>query len=216
MCNGELLVRDGPFAKTRDEVAGYDVIECADFDEAIEIASKHAAAKFGMVEVRAVWESWYDWRRNKNLHQANWDVFVPVVDQDRALAFYLDKLGFEKRADFPYGDGSRWIEVAPPGAANTISLVALSEGKSAGGGEAHCAFTTQDILADHTTLGDRGVDVDAEIAGKGIPRSGLISIEVVIPDPVPSQFFFRDIDGNRFLIVQPDWESMEHLGLWMN
>jgi catechol 2,3-dioxygenase-like lactoylglutathione lyase family enzyme len=131
-------------------------------------------------------------------------VFVPVTDQDRALAFYLDKLGFEKRADFPYGDGSRWIEVAPPGAVNTISLVPPSEGKSAGGSETHCAFTTEDIEADHTALQARGVDADAEIARKGNSRSGLISIDVDVPDPVPSQFFFRDIDGNRFLIVQPD------------
>jgi hypothetical protein len=50
-------------------------------------------------------------------------VFIPVGDQERALEFYLDKLGFEKRADFPYGEGRRWIEVAPPGAINTISLV---------------------------------------------------------------------------------------------
>jgi catechol 2,3-dioxygenase-like lactoylglutathione lyase family enzyme len=131
-------------------------------------------------------------------------VFVPVADQERALAFYLDKLGFEKRGDFPYGDGSRWIEVAPPGAANTISLVPPSEGKSAGGDEAHCAFATEDIEADHATLRARGVDVDAEIARKGNRRPGLISVEASVPDPVPSQFFFRDIDGNRFLIVQPD------------
>ena len=131
-------------------------------------------------------------------------VFVPVVDQDRALAFYLDKLGFEKRADFPYGNGSRWIEVAPQGAANTISLVPPSEGKSAGGDETHCAFTTEDIEADDTALQALGVDVDAKIARKGSRRSGLISIDANIPDPVPSQFFFRDIDGNRFLIVQPD------------
>jgi catechol 2,3-dioxygenase-like lactoylglutathione lyase family enzyme len=130
-------------------------------------------------------------------------VFVPVADQDRALAFYLDKLGFEKRADFPYGDGSRWIEVAPPGAANTISLVPPSEGKPAGGGETHCAFTTEDIEADHATLQARGLDVDAKIARKGNSRSGLISVDAKVPDPVPSQFFFRDIDGNRFLIVQP-------------
>jgi hypothetical protein len=38
-------------------------------------------------------------------------VFVPVADQDRALKFYLDKLGFEKRADFPYGEGSRCFGV---------------------------------------------------------------------------------------------------------
>lgn len=57
MRDGQLLVRDGPFAQTKDEVAGYDIIECADFDEAIEIASKHAAAKFGEIEIRAVWQA---------------------------------------------------------------------------------------------------------------------------------------------------------------
>jgi hypothetical protein len=56
MQHGKLLVRDGPFAETKEEVAGYDVIECADIDEAIEIASKHAAAKFGMIEIRPVWQ----------------------------------------------------------------------------------------------------------------------------------------------------------------
>jgi hypothetical protein len=57
MRNGELLVHDGPFAETNDEVAGYDIIECVDFDEAIEIASKHAAAKFGKIEIRPVWQA---------------------------------------------------------------------------------------------------------------------------------------------------------------
>src|SRR5450432_2470897 len=83
-------------------------------------------------------------------------VFVPVADQDRALKFYLDKVGFEKRADFPYGEGSRWIEVAPPGAANTIALVPPSEGKAVGGNQAYCAFATKDIEADHRTLSARG------------------------------------------------------------
>lgn len=131
-------------------------------------------------------------------------VFIPVGDQERALEFYLDKLRFEKRADFPYSKGSRWIEVAPPGAINTISLVPPSEGKSAGSDQAHCAFATEDIEADHATLRARGVDVDAEIAHKGKRRSGLVSVEATVHDPVPSQFFFRDPDGNRFLIVQPD------------
>jgi catechol 2,3-dioxygenase-like lactoylglutathione lyase family enzyme len=39
-------------------------------------------------------------------------VFFPVSDQDRALEFYVDKLGFEKRVDFSYGGSHRWIEVA--------------------------------------------------------------------------------------------------------
>jgi catechol 2,3-dioxygenase-like lactoylglutathione lyase family enzyme len=130
-------------------------------------------------------------------------VFVPVADQGRALEFYVDKLGFEKRADFVYGDGIRWIEVAPPGAANTIALVPPGEGRSAGGDAAYCAFATDDIESDHAALRARGVDVDAEIAGAGTRRSGLISIDATVPDPVPPQFFFRDADGNRFLIVQP-------------
>jgi catechol 2,3-dioxygenase-like lactoylglutathione lyase family enzyme len=130
-------------------------------------------------------------------------VFVPVSDQDRALEFYLDKLGFEKRVDFSYGEIHRWIEVAPPGSTNAIALVPPSEGKAVGGDRTYCAFTTQNIESDHATLRARGVDVDAEIARKGTRRSGLVSIEVIVEDPVPPQFFFRDIDGNRFLIVAP-------------
>ena len=42
-------------------------------------------------------------------------VIVSVTDQDRALDFYEGTLGFEKIADIPFGDGSRWIEVQPPG-----------------------------------------------------------------------------------------------------
>jgi len=130
-------------------------------------------------------------------------VFIPVADQDRALRFYIDKLGFEKRADFAYGNGSRWIEVAPLGSTIAIALVLPSEGKSTVSGETHCAFSTQDIEADHPTLSARGVDVDANIARKGTSRQGLISMELSVEDPVPQQFFFRDVDGNRFLIVEP-------------
>jgi catechol 2,3-dioxygenase-like lactoylglutathione lyase family enzyme len=131
-------------------------------------------------------------------------VFVPVADQDRALEFYLDKLGFEKRADFPFGEGNRWIEVAPPGSAIAIALVPPGEGRSAGGDETHCAFATEDIEADHATLRARSVDVDAEIARTGKRRAGLVSLDASVGDPVPPQFFFRDPDGNRFLIVEPD------------
>jgi hypothetical protein len=46
--------------------------------------------------------------------------------------------------------------------------------------------------------------VDTEIARTGKRRSGLVSLDAIIGDPVPSQFFFRDPDGNRLLIVQPD------------
>jgi hypothetical protein len=56
MRGGELVVRNGPFAEIKDEVADYDIIESADSDEAIEIASKNAAAKFGKIEIRSVWQ----------------------------------------------------------------------------------------------------------------------------------------------------------------
>lgn len=52
---GELLVADGPFAETKEQIAGFDILDCADLDEAIEIASKHPMARFGTLEVRPFW-----------------------------------------------------------------------------------------------------------------------------------------------------------------
>jgi len=129
-------------------------------------------------------------------------IFVPVADQDRALEFYVERLGFEKRAEFDYGERHRWIEVAPPGAGNNLALVPSSEGVSAGGDVARCALATHDIEVLHRTLRSRGVDVDAEIGRDGTARPGLVSTDVSVKNPVPPQFFFRDPDGNRFLIVE--------------
>jgi hypothetical protein len=53
--NGKVLVTDGPFAETKEWIAGFDLLECADLDEAIEIASKHPMARFGRIEVRPCW-----------------------------------------------------------------------------------------------------------------------------------------------------------------
>jgi hypothetical protein len=52
---GETLVADGPFAETKEQMAGFDVVDCADLDEAIEVAAKHPMARLGMVEVRPFW-----------------------------------------------------------------------------------------------------------------------------------------------------------------
>ena len=52
----EMLISDGPFAETKEQIAGYDVIECADLDEAIEIAAKHPTAWLGTIEVRPIQE----------------------------------------------------------------------------------------------------------------------------------------------------------------
>jgi catechol 2,3-dioxygenase-like lactoylglutathione lyase family enzyme len=113
-------------------------------------------------------------------------VIVPVSDQDRAIEFYVEKLGFEKRSDTPFGNGDRWVEVAPPGAASTIALMPPREGEPIGI-DTHVAFATSDIDADHADLRARGVDADEEVMRMG--------------PPVPPMFFFRDLDANRYFIV---------------
>ena len=56
MRGGKVLVTDGPFAETREWIAGFDILECADLDEAIEIASQHPMARFGRLELRPFWD----------------------------------------------------------------------------------------------------------------------------------------------------------------
>jgi hypothetical protein len=50
--NGQLLVSDGPFAETKEMIVGYDLLECADLDEAIEVARTHPMARSGRLELR--------------------------------------------------------------------------------------------------------------------------------------------------------------------
>jgi catechol 2,3-dioxygenase-like lactoylglutathione lyase family enzyme len=114
-------------------------------------------------------------------------VMIPVSDQDRAIEFYVEKLGLEKRTDTPFGNGERWVEVAPAAAETTISLVLPREGDPTGI-QTRVALSSKDIDADHADLLTRGVDVDAEVMRMG--------------DPVPPMFFFRDQDGNTLFMVQ--------------
>jgi catechol 2,3-dioxygenase-like lactoylglutathione lyase family enzyme len=114
-------------------------------------------------------------------------VMVPVSDQDKAIEFYVGKLGFEVRSDIPFGRGDRWVEVGPSDADTTLSLVVPREGEKTGI-DTRVAFATEDIDADHAGLLAQEVDVDAEVMRMG--------------DPVPPMFFFRDQDDNRLLIVQ--------------
>jgi catechol 2,3-dioxygenase-like lactoylglutathione lyase family enzyme len=111
-------------------------------------------------------------------------VGVPVTDQDRALAFYLDKLGFEKRMDVPFGEGERWVEVAPSGAATTIALLRARAGEPTGI-DTQVRLTTRNAEADHADLRARGVDTDTAIMSYPVPM-----------------FVLRDPDGNRLRIVE--------------
>ncbi len=111
-------------------------------------------------------------------------VAVPVRDQDAALAFYVDRLGFEKRLDAPISANMRWVEVAPPGAATSIALVAGPDNPSPGV-DTGVRFTVRDAEAEHRTMRDREVAVGELLAWPG----------------VPPMFTFDDPDGNRFYVV---------------
>ena len=122
------------------------------------------------------------------------NVVVPVADPDAAVAFYVDKLGFEKRVDVPFGGSYRWIEVGIGDGETTIALAPPPPGKDAGNRETGITLQTDDIDAFHAELRDAGVDVDAEISRMG--------------DPVPPMFWFRDPENNSLLVVGPmDEES---------
>jgi catechol 2,3-dioxygenase-like lactoylglutathione lyase family enzyme len=116
-------------------------------------------------------------------------VAVPVSDQDRAYRFYVETLGFEVRADIPYGEGIeiRWLEVAAPGSATPLAIVPPRPGGPVGI-ETNVILTTRDIDATHSALRSAGVDVDDEISRMG--------------GPVPPMVWFRDQDGNTLLLVE--------------
>lgn len=50
--DGKVLVTEGPFTEAKEWIAGFDIIDCADLDQAIEIASRHPGARWGTAEVR--------------------------------------------------------------------------------------------------------------------------------------------------------------------
>src|SRR5580765_1860960 len=114
-------------------------------------------------------------------------VMVPVADQDEAIAFYTGTLGFELTADVPFGEGDRWVEVAPPGGGTTLALVPprgdYVEGRMTG-----IALDTTDAHAAYEELKANGVDVDDELMGGD--------------GGVPLLFFFRDHDANTLMIVE--------------
>jgi hypothetical protein len=53
---GDVVIADGPFAETKEQIAGFYLVDCADLDEAVEVAAQIPAAQYGTIEVRPVWE----------------------------------------------------------------------------------------------------------------------------------------------------------------
>lgn len=114
-------------------------------------------------------------------------VIIPVSDQDEAIAFYTGKLGFTVAMDVPFGEGDRWVEVAPPNGGAAIALTRpmndFQPGRDTG-----IALETGDAKAAHDELKGKGIDVDAELMGGD--------------GTVPLLFGFRDRDGNSLMVVE--------------
>ncbi|MEW6402538.1 MAG: VOC family protein [Chloroflexota bacterium] len=116
-------------------------------------------------------------------------ISIQVNDQDNALDFYVNVLGFEKISDQPMDEKTRWIVVAPPGAQTGI---VLAKGYGPGqvrepGGFTGFIFNTDDIEATYETLQARGVNFTAP------PRA----------EPWGKWAQFADPDGNEFGIWAP-------------
>ncbi len=114
-------------------------------------------------------------------------VIVPVSDQDEAIAFYTDKLGFSLTADVPFGEGDRWVEVSPPAGGAAIAL-SREQGEFQPGRETGIALTTTDARAVHSDLKEKGVQVEDELMGGD--------------GTVPLLFMFKDADGNGLMVVE--------------
>ncbi len=123
-------------------------------------------------------------------------IVVPVTDQQRALDFYVGTLGMRTINDFVYPSGERWLEVTPADGSAHLCLVAARPERPAGV-ETGIVLMSADVLADHAALRAAGVDCDdaplpvGEVVWwSGAPLAGQ-----------PTQFRFRDHDGNSFLLV---------------
>ena len=111
-----------------------------------------------------------------------------VADQDAAKAFYTEKLGFEVRADVPFGEHSesRWLEVAPPGSTARLALnPAMGSYQPGGSG---IGVETADVLGEHERLSALG-DVDLDPEPMRTPGAPLL-------------FMVRDPDGNHVAVVE--------------
>lgn len=111
-----------------------------------------------------------------------------VADQDAAIAFYTEKLGFELRADVPFGEHGdmRWVEVAPPGSTARLALnPAMGDYAPGGSG---IGVETADVLGEHRRLSALG-GLDLDPGPMTTPGAPLL-------------FMVRDPDGNHIAVVE--------------
>ena len=111
-------------------------------------------------------------------------VGIPVRDQDRALAFYRDKLGFRIHTDQPMGPGQRWIELRIPGAETGVVLFTPKGQEDRVGTFFNGSFTCDDVRKSYAELKGRGVEFEGE------PKE----------EPWGTYATFRDSEGNSFVL----------------
>ncbi len=112
-------------------------------------------------------------------------VSVPVRDQTRAKQFYVDVLGFEVAADRPMGPAQRWVQVAPPDAATSLTLVTWFPTMPPGSLKG-LVLLTDNVQGEYDRLTAHGVVIE-----KGIERA-----------PWGAYFVLDDPDGNSLIIQQ--------------
>lgn len=110
-------------------------------------------------------------------------VSLPVADQDRALRFYVDVLGFELRTDHEVWPGARLVEVVPPG--STVGLVLLPPDSPL---PMAVRMGTSDADAAYGRLSETGATLHNEA--------------VLRWEGVPPMFFFADPDGNGLVYLE--------------
>lgn len=109
---------------------------------------------------------------------------VPVRDQDRALAFYTEQLGFRVITDQPFDGSQRWIELGLSGAETRLVLFTPAGQEESIGGQMNIAFWSDDVAATYEQLKARGVEF-----------SGPVQTE-----DWGSAAVFEDPDGNTFVV----------------
>ncbi|HEX2079707.1 MAG TPA: VOC family protein [Longimicrobium sp.] len=107
-----------------------------------------------------------------------------VNDQDRALAFYTQKLGFTVATDQPMGPDARWIELRIPGAETALVVVKPMMPEHHVGGFMNMAFVADDVQKTYEELSARGVEFTQP------PRTESWGTGAVFKDP----------DGNLFAL----------------
>ncbi len=112
-------------------------------------------------------------------------VTVPVRDQDRALAFYTERLGFQVATDQPFDEHQRWIELKLPGADTKVVLFQMGpEWEAMIGKSMNFAFATDNVLRTYDELVARGVEFE------GPPKE----------EPWGTFAVFTDSEGSRFVL----------------